>query len=79
LVAAAARFGLHRSGVSWRRESGQLSPMDREMGRFLAERGVSAAFIKQALDTPNHEIWEPTLAEVMGSGLANGTWSPDGR
>jgi hypothetical protein len=79
LVAASARFGLHRSGVSWRRDSAQLSPMDREMGRFLAERGVSTGFIKQALDTPNHDIWEPALAEVMGSGLANGPWFPDGR
>jgi hypothetical protein len=49
------------------------------MGRFLSERGVSAGFVQQALDTPNHEIWEPPLAEVIDSGLANGPWSPDGR
>jgi hypothetical protein len=76
-VAPSARFGLHRAGVSWRADNGQVSYIDRKMGGFLAERGVSAGFIEQALATPHFDLWLPSLAEVMQSGLANASWLPD--
>jgi hypothetical protein len=69
-----ARFGLHRSGVEWRQSSDQLSPLDVAMEGFLRSRGIADAFIEKTLQTPFHDIWQPTLLEVLNSGLATGTW-----
>jgi len=74
LAAPSARFGLHRSGVEWQRGDREVSLTDREMEQLFRERGVADDFIVKVLQTPFHNLWVPTLAEVMVSGLATGTW-----
>ena len=76
-LATAARFGLHRSGVEWRRNGDQLSPTDRAMEQFFRDRGVSDEFIAKMLQTSFHDIWLPVPAEVLSSGLATGIWEAD--
>jgi hypothetical protein len=76
-LAPTARFGLHRSGVEWRRDGDQLSPIDIAMERFFRGRGISEAFITKTLQTPFHDIWLPVPDEVLSSGLATGTWEAD--
>ena len=74
LAAPSARFGLHRSGVEWQRGDREVSPTDREMEQLFRERGVADDFIVKVLQTPFHDLWVPTLAEVMVSRLATGKW-----
>ena len=76
-LAPTARFGLHRSGVEWRRNGEQLSPTDRAMEQFLRDRGVSDEFIAKTLQTSFHDIWLPVPTEVLSSGLATGIWEAD--
>ena len=45
---------------------------------FFRERGVADGFIARALETPFQEIWVPTVAAVMGSGLGTGVWTLPG-
>ena len=74
LAAPSARFGLHRSGVTWQRGDRGVSATDLAMERFFRERGVTDGFIARALETPFHEIWVPTVDAVMGSGRGTGLW-----
>jgi len=74
LAAPSARFGLHRSGVTWQRGDRGVSATDLAMERFFRERGVTDGFIARALETPFHEIWVPPVDAVMGSGLGTGLW-----
>ncbi len=78
LAAPSARFGLHRSGVTWQRGDRGVSPTDLAMERHFRERGVADDFIGKVLQTPFQEIWLPTVDAVMGSGLGTGLWSGQG-
>ena len=78
LAAPSARFGLHRSGVTWQRGDRGVSPTDLAMERFFRERGVADDFIEKVLQTPFHEIWMPNVEAVMGSGLGTGFWRGQG-
>ena len=76
LATRSSRFGLHRSGVTWRRNGGALSPTDLAMKDFFTSRGIAADFIARALEQPLEKIWEPSFSEILGSQLATGEWLP---
>ena len=65
-----ARFGLHRSGVDWRKD-GAISETDLRMAEWFRERVVGEEFIGRVLATPFHDMWTPGHEEVLASGLAN--------
>ena len=65
-----ARFGLHRSGVDWRKD-GAVSATDLRMAAWFRERGVGEEIIGRVLATPFHDLWEPGYGEVLASGLVN--------
>jgi hypothetical protein len=74
MAASSARFGLHRSGVEWQRGDREVSPTDRAMAELFRERGVAEEFIVKSLEMPFRKLWQPTMTEVMESGLATGKW-----
>jgi len=74
LVGPSARLGLHRSGVDWRRDDGKPSATDRTMAGFLVAQGVTDDFVARILRTPFHELWVPTIDEVIAGGLGSAPW-----
>ncbi len=74
LVAPSAHFGLHRSGLSWRRVDEGLNAADIEMRDYFLSRGIAADFVARGLVPPMHEIWKPSFEEVLASKLATGVW-----
>ena len=74
LVGSSARLGLHRSGVDWRRDDGKPSATDRAMADFLVAQGVTGDFVDRILRTPFHELWVPTIDEVIAGGLGSAPW-----
>lgn len=40
-----------------------------EQGTFLRSKGISEAFVRRVLRTPNAEMWEPTMAELETAGF----------
>ena len=78
LAAPSARFGLHRSGIDWRRGDPGVSATDLAMERFFRQQGVADDFIARTLETPFRDIWVPSAGEVMASGLASGVWTLPG-
>jgi hypothetical protein len=74
-VGEQARFGLHRSGVRWREAEEGLSETDREMRGFLLGQGIAPEFVEKGLKPSIFEIWEPSVEEVLGSGLGTRSWN----
>lgn len=74
LVAPSAHFGLHRSGLSWRRADEGLNAADIEMRDYFLSRGVAADFVARGLVPPMHEMWFPRIDEVLTSKLATDLW-----
>ena len=73
-AASTARFGLHRSGFHWRKATESWQPIDLSVRDFMLGQGVDRSFVAKGMEPSIHEIWEPIVADVLASGLANRAW-----
>ena len=79
LAAPSARFGLHRSGVTWQRGDRGVSPTDLAMERFFRERGVADGLYREGrCRRRSMKSGCRTVDAVMGSGLGTGLWRGQG-
>jgi len=69
-----ARFGLHRSGFHWRKATESWQPIDLSVRDFMLGQGVDRSFVAKGMEPSIHDIWEPIVADVLASGLANRAW-----
>lgn len=70
-VSRQSSFGLHRSGHACFSDTGP-SAGDLEEATALREAGVTEAFIRHMLETPYQRMWQPSVRDVLASGLASG-------
>jgi hypothetical protein len=70
VIGAKGRLGYHRSysitgdfGSGW-------NEVDFEMAQWMKLRGASDEFIRRALDTPGWDLWVPSHADLLASGVA---------
>ena len=68
-VAGTARFGLHRSGYTWIEDDVAWSVEDEIEATKMRHKNISEDFIKKGMANGLHGIYEPTVEEVMSSGL----------
>jgi len=68
-VASTARFGLHRSGSAWLEDDEALSESDEKEVAMWREKGINEDLIKKSTEHGLHGIYEPTVDEVISSGL----------
>ncbi len=73
-VADTARFGLHRSGLAWQKSGKERNSTDEAFASVMRTIGVDEAFIARGLEPSIHEIYEPSVPDVLAAGLATSAW-----
>lgn len=73
-LGAKARVGFHRSGRSNFNVSKFWTSTDHELADYYRSRDTTDDFIREALDTPFDNIWEPDHGRMFSSGYATKRW-----
>jgi len=73
-VAISAKFGLHRSGFSWKKGEKERNSIDEAFASNMRSMGVDETFINRGLVPSIHEIYMPSAKEVLDAGLATTEW-----
>ena len=69
LIGPAAHIGLHSAGGSGI-SAEHVDAANRRSDEFMAARGVDARVLEKGAATGHDEIWFPSHAVLLGSGLA---------
>lgn len=73
-VASSAQFGLHRSGFTWQAAGKGRNGIDEAFASIMRSVGVDEAFINRGLEPSIHEIYMPSVKDVLEAKLATNLW-----
>lgn len=70
-----AKLGFHQSGYAGRPKNTTWDSPEYELAIFYRERGISDAFMHQALNTSYYNLWLPDALSAKRAGFATQWWS----
>jgi uncharacterized protein YwqG len=65
------RLRFHRARLSIEADGTESSIVNIFLSRYMKQRGVSKDFVKRVFSTPASTLWQPTMSELLDSGVVN--------